>query len=71
MVELAQRSGRLQPVEEGLELGVVRVVLGLRVDVPDEGRAGPQGAHQRILAAHEVQIARPQQLVVGGLRQMR
>jgi hypothetical protein len=70
VVKAAQRGGRLQPVEKGTQLGVVRVVFGLRVDVPHQRRAGPQRAHQRILAAHEVHIARPQQFVVGALRQM-
>ena len=66
-MEVAQRRRRLQPVEEGLELGVMGVVV-LRIDLPDEGLAGPQRAHQRILAAHEVQVAGPQQVVEVGLR---
>ena len=44
-----------------------RVVL--RVDLPDEGRAGPLRAHEGILAAHEVQVAGPEQPVVVGLGQ--
>jgi hypothetical protein len=49
---------------------MVGVVL-LRVDLPDEGLAGPQGAHQRVLAAHEVQVAGPQQMVEVRLAQRR
>ena len=63
-------AGACQPVEEGVQLGVVGVVV-LRVDLPDEGRAGPERAHQRIFAAHEVEVAGPEQVVEVGLRQRR
>jgi hypothetical protein len=68
-VKGAQPRRRLQPVQPGRQLGVVRAVV-LRVDLPDQGPAGPQGAHQRVLAAHEVEVAGPQQPVVGPLIQM-
>ena len=53
-------------VQKGLELGAVGAVV-LRVDLPDERPAGPQRAHQRVLAAHEVEVAGPQQVVEVGL----
>ena len=37
--------------------------FGLGVDVPDQRLRRPQRAHQGILAAHEVQVARPQPAV--------
>ena len=40
MVKRAQRNRRLQPVQEGVKLGMVGVVV-LRVDVPHEGLARP------------------------------
>ncbi len=43
----------------------------LRVELPDKGPASPQRPHQRILAAHEVQITGPQQVVVVALAQKR
>ena len=59
-----------QPVEPGVELHVMRVVV-LRIDLPDQRRAGPEGAHQRVLAAHEVQVAGPEQMVEIGLVEVR
>lgn len=35
----------------------------LRVDVPDQGLTGPQGAHQRVFATHAIEVAGPQQVV--------
>ena len=67
----ASRAARRQEaVEEGVELGAVRVVV-LRVDLPDERRAGPERAHQRVFAAHEVEVAAPEQAVEVGLREPR
>ena len=43
--------------------------VGLRVGLPDEWLRGPLRAHERILAAHEVEVAGPQQVVVVHLRQ--
>ena len=43
----------------------------VRVDLPDEGPRRPLRAHEGILAAHEVQVARPEQLVVAVLREER
>jgi hypothetical protein len=65
-VEVTQRFGRLQPVQKGEQLVVVCVVV-LRVDLPDQRPAGPQRAHQRIFAAHQVQVAGPEHLVKGRL----
>ncbi len=70
VVEMPQRGRCLQPVEEGVELGMVRAVV-LRIDVPDEGLPGPERAHQRILAAHGVQVAGPQHFVESGLGAVR
>ena len=41
------------------------------VELPDERRAGPDRAHQRVLAAHEVEVAGPEQAVEVGLREQR
>ncbi len=54
--------------ERRVELRQMRVV-GLRIDLPDERPARPLRADERILAAHEVRVARPQQPVVVGLRE--
>ena len=59
---------REQVREEGLDLGDMRAVV-LHVRLPDERPAGPLRAHPGILAAHEVDVARPQQAVVVVLRQ--
>ena len=48
--------------EHGLQLGAVGAVV-LRVGLPDEGRAGPQRAHQGVFATHEVEVAGPEQVV--------
>jgi putative YhdH/YhfP family quinone oxidoreductase len=69
-VKLPQRGGCIEPVQEGFELGMVRAVI-LRVDLPDQGPARPQGAHQRVLAADEIQVAGPQQVVVVDLGERR
>ena len=50
-------------IKESVELGLVRVV-GLRVNLPDKGLAGPKGAHQRVFAADKVHVARPEQVVI-------
>ena len=71
VVKAPQRRRRLQPVQKCVQLGVVGVVFRLRVDLPGEGAPRPQRTHQRIFAPHEVPVARPQQLVVAGLRQVR
>jgi hypothetical protein len=52
-----------QSDHEGLELVHV-CVLGLTIDVPYERSSGPLCADERILAANEVQIARPEQAVI-------
>ena len=65
-VQGAPAVGGLLPGQEGFDLGVVGLVV-LRIDLPHEGTARPQGPHQRVLAPHEVQIAGPQQVVVVGL----
>jgi len=52
--------------EKGVELVVVRR-LRLRVDLPHEGSRRPLRTHEGILTAHEIQVARPQQLVVADL----
>jgi len=44
-VGLAQAGRRLQPIEQGLQLGMVRIVV-LRIDLPDQCLAGPDGADQ-------------------------
>ena len=46
-------------------------VLGLGIDVPDEGARRPLRANERILAANEVDVAGPQQPVVVVLREER
>ena len=56
--------------QERIELGEV-CRIRLRVDLPHEGPPGPDRAHQRILAAHEVEIARPQQVVIVELAEPR
>jgi hypothetical protein len=43
-VRLSQAFRGLQPIQKRFQLGVVGVVV-LRVDVPDEGLACPEGAH--------------------------
>ena len=55
-------------IKEGVELGLVRVV-GLLVDLPDKGLAGPKGAHQRVFAANKIQVAGPEQGVIVKLAQ--
>ncbi|MDT4861372.1 hypothetical protein FQZ97_959740 [compost metagenome] len=35
----------------------------LRIQLPDKRIAGPQSSHQRIFATHEIQVARPEQLI--------
>lgn len=40
----------------------------LRVNLPDERSLGPLGADERVLPAHEIHIARPQEAVVSRLR---
>ncbi len=69
-VELAQRRWRLDPVEEGIQLRQVHAVV-LRIDVPAERLAGPQGAYEGVFAAHQVEVARPEQPVVLRLRHQR
>jgi translation elongation factor EF-1alpha len=56
-----RRQAGTMAVEEGIEFDPVRFVV-LRVDVPDEGLAGPDRPYQRILAAHEVEVAGGEQL---------
>ena len=46
-------------------------VLGLGVDVPDEGARRPLRAYERILAADEIDVAAPEQPVVVVLREER
>ena len=43
-------------IEQGLELEQVGIVL-LDIGLPNEGSPRPQRAHQRIFAAHEVEVA--------------
>ena len=57
-----QAGGGLQPVQKGVELVVVGQIV-LRVDVPHKRLTGPEGAHQRVFAAHEVEVAGPEQVV--------
>ncbi len=64
-----RRLGQEQ-VEEGLDLRPMRAVL-LHIGLPDEGRARPEGPDQRILAAHEVEVAGPEQAVEVDLRERR
>ena len=45
LVEARQRGRGAEPVEEGLQLGVVRSAV-LRIDLPDEECAGPERAYQ-------------------------
>jgi hypothetical protein len=52
-------------VEKGVELGRMRAVV-LRVDLPQQRGRRPQGAHERVLTPHGVQVAAPQQPVVVG-----
>ena len=52
--------------QELVQLDAVGVVR-LRIDVPDERSSRPLRANERILAADEVEIALPQQAVVGVL----
>ena len=49
--------------QERVELQPVRV-LRLRIDMPDEWSGRPLAAHERVLAANEVDLAAPQQPVV-------
>ena len=49
--------------KEGIELLMMHGI-GLRVDLPDEGTSRPLRAHEGVLAAHEVEIARPEQPIV-------
>jgi len=42
-------------------VGVCPIVL--RVDVPEPRFASPDGAHQRVFAAHQVQVTHPQQFI--------
>ena len=46
-------------------------VVVLRIEVPDERRAGPDGSHQRIFTADEVQVAGPEQPIELPLGQQR
>jgi hypothetical protein len=48
---------------EGIQLAEMNI-LGLRIDVPHERARCPLRAHERILAAHEIDVAGPQQRVV-------
>jgi hypothetical protein len=66
--EGAQFGAGAEATEEGVELGQVHAVV-LRIDVPDEGLAGPLRAHERVFAAHEVQVGAPEQVVVVALRE--
>src|SRR5438132_14206822 len=53
--------------KELLQLNAVCIV-GLRVNVPDERPRGPLRSHERIFAAHDIDIAVPQQPVIAVLR---
>ena len=56
--------------QEGIQfLQVGGIILG--VGLPQPGNAGPQRAQPGILAAHEVQVAAPQQGIEFGLWQER
>ena len=55
-------------VKKSIQLGLVRVV-GLLVNLPDKGLAGPKGAHQRVFAANKIQVAGPEQGVIVKLAQ--
>ena len=53
-------------IEESVQLDQVSVFL-LRIDVPDHGLCCPLGTNKRILTAHEVEVASPEQGVVKAL----
>jgi hypothetical protein len=55
-------------VEEGIEFDHVGIAI-LRIDVPDQWLGRPLGSHERVFAPHEVQVARPEDLVVAILGQ--
>jgi hypothetical protein len=54
-------------VDEGVELAPVRAV-GLRIDVPDARSRGPLRTDEGVLAADEVDVRQPEQVVVVVLR---
>ncbi|MNL07783.1 hypothetical protein D3C87_1284730 [compost metagenome] len=60
---LRRHAAAAEALEPGVELHMVRHVV-LRIDVPDHGPRRPVCAHAGILAAHEVHVAGPEQLVV-------
>ena len=63
----APQCGRgLQPLEKGVQLGVVCVVM-LRINLPHEGLARPECTHQRVFSAHEIQVAGPEHFIEVGL----
>ncbi|MNF73570.1 hypothetical protein D3C85_936940 [compost metagenome] len=72
MVEGAQPLGGLGRqvgqivVEKVVQLGQVGEIF-LGVDVPQEGPRRPLGTYEGVLAAHQVEIAAPQQPIVTGL----
>jgi len=61
-MEISQRGRGINGVQERSQFGQVRVV-GLGVQLPDQRLTGPERAHQRVLTAHEIQIAGPQQVI--------
>ena len=38
-------------------------IVGLRVNLPDQGFVGPDRAHKRVFAADKIEVAGPQQVV--------
>jgi hypothetical protein len=63
-LRLARRLGeaRLDARQERIHLGQMRIAL-LRVDVPQVRLSRPLPAHERVLAANDIQVARPQPAV--------
>ena len=60
----------MHPVKKRVQLGVVRIIM-LRLNLPDERLAGPQGAHHGVLATDKIQVTGPQHFIKPGLIQGR
>jgi len=62
LVGLDQTARRTPSAQKSGQFGVVHAIV-LRVNLPHKGLAGPDGAHPRILAAHQIQVVTGQQRI--------